>query len=203
MWQDADIVNGNLPTSLEGTQVKINGRAAFIYYVSSSQLNVLAPDDDSIGTVPVEVVTGEGRAQSSVELVSFSPGFSTYQQEGGKYAIAQDVQWNLLAKPGLLGSTPTRSARLGEIIILYGTGFGPASPRLPAATVVTEARPLANPVEVAIGGAKAGLVWAGQIGSGLYQIMVVVPDVADGDQPLVAAVGGAKSPGSTMITIQH
>lgn len=99
IWRDADIVNGALPTSLEGTQVKINGKAAFVYYASPTQVNVLAPDDDAVGAVPVEVVTDSGRAQASTVLVSFSPGFFAYQQEGGKYAIAQDGQWNLLAKP--------------------------------------------------------------------------------------------------------
>jgi len=202
-WQASDFVNGNLPTALEGTAVRINGKSAFVYYVCPTQLNVLAPDDDALGAVPVEVVTGVGRATASAELIAFSPGFFTYQQEGGRYAIAQDSQWNLLAKPGLLGSVPTRGARPGETIVLYGTGFGPANPRLPAATVVAAAQPLANTVDVTIGGSKAQVTWAGQIGSGLCQINVTVPEVDDGDQPLVARVGGASSPAATMITIQH
>ncbi|MCC7174907.1 MAG: VCBS repeat-containing protein [Bryobacterales bacterium] len=200
-WADA-IVDGNLPTSLDGVRVNVNGRPALIYYVSPTQLNVLTPDDDSLGTVPVEVINRNGRAQSSAELRRFSPGFFAYEQEGGKYVIAQDLGWNLLAKAGLLGAQPTRGARPREMIVLYGAGFGPANPHQPAAAVVPAPAPLANSVRVTIGGVEAEVVWAGQIGPGLCQIVVSVPDVAPGDQPLIAEVGGASSPESARITIQ-
>ena len=44
-WQASDIVNGALPTSLEGVSVSINGLPAYISYISPTQINVLAPDD--------------------------------------------------------------------------------------------------------------------------------------------------------------
>jgi uncharacterized protein (TIGR03437 family) len=58
-------------------------------------------------------------------------------------------------------------------------------------------------VRITIGGVEAKLVWAGQVGSGLCQVMVTVPEVTDGDQPLVAEVGGVSSPSTAMITIQR
>jgi hypothetical protein len=62
-WVDGDFVGGNrLPTSLEGVRVNINGRAAFVSYVSPGQLNVLAPDDSAVGPVTVEVINSAGQA---------------------------------------------------------------------------------------------------------------------------------------------
>jgi uncharacterized protein (TIGR03437 family) len=39
----SDLVNNTLPTSLGGVSVQINGKAAFLQYVSATQINVLAP----------------------------------------------------------------------------------------------------------------------------------------------------------------
>ena len=38
------IVNGQLPTSLDGVSVTMGGKPAYVYYISPDQLNVLAPD---------------------------------------------------------------------------------------------------------------------------------------------------------------
>jgi|GEM_PF-3232322 len=203
LWRADDFVNGNLPTSLDGVQVSINGKAALICYISPTQANVLVPDDDTLGVVAVEIVYNGLRARAFVELRAFGPGFFAYWQGGGKYAIAQDTEWNWLAKVGLLGTQGTRGARPGEIIILWGAGFGPANPRQPAATVVSEPKPLANTVRVTIGGVEAPSYWIGQTGPGLCQIMVTVPDVPDGDQPLSAEVAGVSSSGASLITIQR
>ena len=45
----SDIVNGMLPTSLGGVTVNIDQQAAFLYYVSSGQVNVLASADANRG----------------------------------------------------------------------------------------------------------------------------------------------------------
>ncbi|MGH9664795.1 MAG: hypothetical protein ACRD9L_10260, partial [Bryobacteraceae bacterium] len=54
-WRPDEIVNGALPTVLDGVSVKVNGRPAPVYYISPTQINALSPDDDSVGIVPVEV----------------------------------------------------------------------------------------------------------------------------------------------------
>ena len=205
MWATADF-GGNgrlLPSSLGNVRVNINGRAAYVYWISPAQLNVLAPDDDSTGPMQVEVINNAGRAEWNATMVRFSPGFFPYDAAGRQYVIAFSADWNYLAKPGLLTGASTRGARPGETIILYGTGFGPANPKLPSATVVTDAKPLANNVNVTIGGMTAEAVWAGQVGSGLYQIMVKVPEAPDGDQPIVAEIGSVRSPDAAKITIQR
>ena len=42
-WQASDFLNGRMPTSLDGVSVTINGENAYIYYISSTQLNILTP----------------------------------------------------------------------------------------------------------------------------------------------------------------
>jgi uncharacterized protein (TIGR03437 family) len=203
-WTTDDFADGGkrLPTSLDGVRVNINGRAAYVYYVSPSQLNVLAPDDSTTGPVLVQVTNNAGQAQFTATISGFAPGLFPYDQGGRLYVIAFAADWSYLARPGLIPGLATRAARPGEIIILYGTGFGSASPKLAPDVIVAEPRTLANKVTVTIGGATAENVWSGQVGSGLYQIMVKVPGVPSGDQPIVAEVGGIRSPGDARITIQ-
>ena len=57
MWQASDIVNGALPTLLQGVSVTVNGLPAYVDYISPTQINALAPDDATLGPVPVQVTT--------------------------------------------------------------------------------------------------------------------------------------------------
>jgi outer membrane protein assembly factor BamB len=66
---------GDFPTSLGGTSVKINGKAAFLSFVSPGQINLQAPDDAASGVVSVVVTTSSGSANSMVTLSQFSPSF--------------------------------------------------------------------------------------------------------------------------------
>lgn len=203
-WVDGDFVGGNrLPTSLEGVRVNINGRAAFVSYVSPGQLNVLAPDDSAVGPVTVEVINSAGQAQATAQMAAFAPGLFHYDQGGGTYVIALTPDWSYLAKPGLIPGVVTRAARPGETIVLYGTGFGPTNPKLAPDVMVAVARPLANALTVTIGGVPANIDWVGQVGSGLYQINLKVPAVPSGDQPIVVQVAGVRSPEAARITIQQ
>jgi uncharacterized protein (TIGR03437 family) len=79
----------------------------------------------------------------------------------------------------------------GEVIILWGTGFGPASPPVSAGKVFSGSNKLANPVTITIGGQSALVDFAGIVGAGLVQINVHVPSgLANGDAPVVATAGG-------------
>src|SRR5580658_3731008 len=68
--------NGNFTTSLGGTSVQINGKAAFLSFVSPTQINLQAPDDSATGAVPVVVTTGAGIAPATVTLMQFAPSFN-------------------------------------------------------------------------------------------------------------------------------
>ena len=91
--------------------------------------------------------------------------------------------------PGLFPATPpyllASPVQPGEVITLWGTGFGPTNPPVPAGWVFSGANPLANTVTATIGGQPAAIQFAGIVGAGLVQINVQVPPgIANGDAPV-------------------
>ena len=195
-WSSGDFVNGALPLSLDGTSVRINHRPAPIAYASAGQLNVLAPEDDTTGLVAVEVTTATGTTQMFVTLSALAPGLFTLSKTGNTaqaaalHADGRAVSANAPARPG-------------EVIMLFGTGFGATNPpRAPAQTM--DPAPLAQNYAVVIGGQTARGLFGGVVGPGLYQFNVEVPQVADGDQAVAVYVGaaGAASQGGVTLPVR-
>jgi uncharacterized protein (TIGR03437 family) len=200
-WQGSDFVNGLLPTSLGGVSVTVNGLPAYVGYISPTQVNVLAPDDATVGAVQVQVTAAQGKSNSfAAQKQQFAPAFFT---TGGSYVAAQHADYTYVGKPGLISGVTTQPAKPGETILLYGTGFGPTSPPLPSAQLVTTPAHLANSVQVTIGGVVAPVAYAGLVEAGLYQFNVTVPNVSNGDAAVVAQIGGVQTPTGVSITIQQ
>src|ERR1035441_3001671 len=131
-WQASDFVNGLLPTSLQGVSVTINGVAAYVEYISPTQINLLAPDDATAGTVQVQVTAAQQTSNSfSAPKTQFAPAFFTIG--GGAYVAAQHTDYSTVGAANLLPGMTTTPAKPGETILLYGTGFGPTNPPLPTA----------------------------------------------------------------------
>ena len=204
-WRDSDFVNGRLPTTLEGASVTINGKPAAISYVSPTQFNVQAPDDTATGNVAVVVKNGTGESTPrTVNLQAFSPAFFAFSPQQSKYAASVAPDGSYLGPPALFGADlTTRRARPGETILLFGTGFGPTNPAVPAGQLLSGAPPrLANDVRITIGGMAADVSFAGLSGVGLYQFNVVVPPaVPDGDQAVVATINGVQSPAGIFLAV--
>ena len=202
LWAGSDFVGNNLPTSLDGVSVSINGIPAYVEYISPGQINVLAPDDPTTGNVSVQVTSGGLTSQTiQVNKQQFVPAFFMLSAGAYKYIVATHGNNTLVGNstlyPGF--STP---ANPGEELVLWGTGFGPTKPPTPTGQTVTAAVPLANTVTVTIGGLPATVEFAGLTESGVDQINVVVPNgLAAGDQLVVATVNGARSQ-SAYITVQ-
>jgi uncharacterized protein (TIGR03437 family) len=200
-WQAADIVDGKLPTSLQGVSVTINGIPAYIDYISPTQINVLAPDDATMGSVQVQVTTaGQTSNAVTVQKSQFSPAFLTLD---GSHVAALHLDYSLVGPPNLLSGATSTPAKPGEIIQLYAVGFGPANPPQPTGQQVASATPLANDVQVTIGGQTATVQYAGLVQAGLYQFNVTVPAVANGDATLVATIGGIPSQKGVALTVQQ
>jgi uncharacterized protein (TIGR03437 family) len=182
---------GNFPTSLGSVNVLIDGKAAYLSYVSPTQINAQVPDDAKYGTVSVQV----GTATSTVTLAQFSPSWIPLTSTN--YAVA--------VIPGVNGSysiaSSTQRISPGQVIELYAVGFGPTTPVTPAGKLLTADALTANKVTVTIGGVSASVQYAGLILAGLYQINVVVPKVGSGDQLLQASVGGAQTPAGVYLPI--
>ncbi len=203
-WQASDIVGNVLPTTLDNVSVQINGKKAAISYVSPAQLNVQAPTDSATGTVQVQVTNASGTASGTASLQNYAPGLFTFQ---GKYAAAlHNADGVYVAPAGFFGSgTASRSAEPGEILQVYATGLGPATPAVPAGQLVAKPAPLSDlsRLSVTVGGVDATVQYAGIVLPGLYQINVVVPLLPDGDQPVLAAIGGATSQGGVSVPVRN
>ena len=99
-------------------------------------------------------------------------------------------------------------AKPGDTIILWCTGLGATTPSVTAGTLTptTQQYNVTHPPTVLIGGQGATVVGAALAPgySGLYQLVVQVPQINDGDEPIVIQSGaGANSPSGVYLTIQH
>ena len=203
-WSNA-IVDGNLPTQLPGskTTVTVNGKPAYVYYISPTQINVLAPPDTSAGNVQV-IVTNNGVSSNSstVMMQAFSPACFLWP---GSYVVATHRDFTFAVKDGEFPGTQTTPAKPGDIITLWGTGFGPLSPAAPGGKV-----PSGGPYHmttaptITIGGMPAEYV-GGALSpyAGLYQIAIKVPNLTDGDWPISIEIGGVSSPPGALLTVKQ
>jgi uncharacterized protein (TIGR03437 family) len=201
-WNNA-IVNGVLPTSLDGVSVMVGDQPAYIEYVSAMQVNALVPDVPA-GALAVTVTTPIGASQPVMAQVSaVQPAFFQW----GNYVVATRQDFSLAVKSGTFPGTTTVPAAPGDVIILWGTGFGPTSPSAPVGveTPSTTTYDTANNVTVTVGKQPATVYGAALAPgyAGLYQVAIQIPALANGDYPVVATVAGALSPSATLITVQQ
>ena len=198
--------NGNFPTSLGGTSVTVDSKLAYLWFVSSGQINFQAPDDTATGPVPVVVSTAAGTATSTVTLAQVAPSFLVLAD--GVHVTA------IVLTPGSPGNSgagydvigPTRPVKAGETLVVYGVGFGPTKTAVAAGSVYASATSTTNTVSVAIGGVavpQADVTFSGLVGAGLYQLNIVVPsNPGTGDKAIVAAVGGAQTQSGVLLSLQ-
>ena len=202
-WQAADFQGTTLPTTLDGVSVKINGKIAPIYYISPTQVNVQAPTDDKTGTVQVDVTSPYGTASSTAMLQSYAPGFYTFRNH---YIAAVHTDGTYVAPEGYFGpSVPSRPAKPGDILLIFGTGFGPTTPPVPTGQVVNGAAPLSDisQMRVCIAGTSANVLFGGIVAAGQYQFNIVVPAMSDGDQTIIADIAGTATQAGLLLPIKN
>ena len=205
----SEIINGKLPTSLDGVSVTIDGKPASMYFISPGQIDVIAPGDNNLGPVEVKVTTASGTSIPTVtQLQRYSPSFFKFGEQGGKYIAALIAlaggKVDYLGPTGLFGNKRvSRPAMPGEVILLYGTGFGPTDPPVPSGMVFSGAAKITDKITVTIGGVTAKVLFAGVTGVGLYQLNVLVPHLPDGDQKVNAIIGGLSSQDNSFIAVKN
>jgi uncharacterized protein (TIGR03437 family) len=198
-----EIVNGALPTSLDGVSVLINGKSAYVYYISPGQINVQAPDDTTTGPVNVQITNSTGTSNINVvTLGTAGPSLFTY---GDQYALGvvptSGGAYDLMGPVGRYAFN-TRPVHPGEVVELYGTGFGATNPPTPAGQIVSPPYgQTGTPIVVSIGGVSQ-TVTAFITEAGVWQMNVTIPNVGSGDQPLTATVAGMQTPDNLLISIQ-
>lgn len=200
-WRGS-VISGDLPTSLDGVSVTVDGLPAYLAYISPMQINAVAPE---VNAGPVSVIVNGGNGASTQALAVAYPAQPAFFQ-WGEYAVATHQDYSCAAKNGTF-SRSTVPAAPGEVIILWGAGFGPTSPAAPSGVTVPSGLPYqtASPVTVALGDTPV-TVFSAALAPGfaaLYQIAIQIPEsLTDGDYPVVATVSGAQSPSSVLLTVR-
>jgi uncharacterized protein (TIGR03437 family) len=213
-------VNGNWPTELACIAVEITGVRVPIFFVSPGQINVQAPTFTTGQQADVKVILNPDTAGQlvspvvNVPAIPIAPALFTYVNGNAK---ALDITKYLLDPKNLyLADTSVLasgvSAAPGDIIELYGTGFGPTNPAYDPGAFADPNAPLpfltTSPVTVTIGnitvsGADVSYAGLSFAAPGLYQVNVKVPDVPDGAQPVSVHIGNTVTQGGVTIPVKR
>ncbi len=190
-----DEVVNRLPTAIgaTGVRVLVGGIPAGLYYVSPNQVNFLVPALLAPGPSDV-VLMLDSRAGPIVPTAILAAAPALFLQETG---------WAVATRPD--GSIVSRAspARPGEVIVLYGTGFGQTAKPLSDGLVPRAAAEIERAAEarLLIGGKALERPAVFYIGvtpgfAGLYQINLKIPaDVGENPEIIIEIAGQASPPG--------
>jgi uncharacterized protein (TIGR03437 family) len=214
-----DIANNSFPTTLSCVSVQVTGPGVPqpvllpISYVQTDQINAQMPVFSGAGPVMLTVIINPGKPnelRSDVATLNafqpFAPAFFVF---GTSTSIAAEVAGTstIIASPSVVQGA--RPARPGEIVSLFGTGFGDTSPSVPSGQLDSGIANLTSPITVTIGSvtlASSDVLYAGLSPgsiSGLYQINVRVPaSTPAGDIPVTITIGGFQTQSGATIPVQ-
>ena len=206
LWASGDFQGNNAPTQLDGTSVSIGGQPAFVEFISGGQVDVQVPSNVGTGSQSLTVKTPSGTsAATTVTVNATEPGMlapPSFNIAGTQYLVAQytDPNTNLttyVLPPGAIAGVASQRAKAGETIVLYGIGFGPVNPSIPAGQIVQQTNSLLVAPQIFFGSTPATVQFAGLASGnvGLYQFNVAVPAITPSDKvPVTFTLGGV--PGS-------
>jgi uncharacterized protein (TIGR03437 family) len=123
-----------LPTTLDGVQVLVNGKAAPLYNVFPGQIDFEIPIDAATGDGTVQVVrNGQAGNLIYVNINARVPRFILFD---GVYGI-------ITTPAGALTGIPSNPVKVGDTVVIYAIGLGPTSPSVPSGTA-SPSNPLAE-----------------------------------------------------------
>ena len=206
-WDGLIDAQGNFPTAIDGVRVTIDGLPAFINFISANQINVQAPALTRTGMVPVVVTTPGGTSETVMaNVVREAPGLFLFTQSPVRYpAVVRATDGRFIAPTGLFPGVTTEPAKPGDILLLFGTGFGPTTPAVVPGRVFSGAAPLADlsALQVRIGGMSVVPSFAGLSGSGLYQFNVTVPNLPDGNHRIEMLINGQQIQADVQLAVRR
>ncbi len=187
-----------LPTQVGGVQVLFDGVAAPLVYASNGQINGVVPFEVAGKTQTTVVVSYNGASTAvSIPVHDSVPSIFTANASGvGQGAVInQDNTVNSASHP----------AHPGDIIAIYGTGFGQTNPAgtdgLRSTSVF--AKPLLS-VSAQVAGASARVHYAGAAPgfvAGFMQVNVGIPCTVKAGPSVPIAVQAGNNASQTGVTI--
>ncbi|MBC8035865.1 MAG: hypothetical protein H7X89_01415, partial [Rhizobiales bacterium] len=188
-----------LTASVGGTSIKVTVAGttvdALMIYSLAGQVAAVMPSNTPVGTGTLTVTyNGQTSATAAVRVVRSAFGTFSVNQAGSGPGIVQNVNSESDRPVNAL----TKSARPGQVMILWGTGLGPVTGNEAGGPVVGD---LGGNVEVYVGGKLANVTYKGRSGccAGIDQIVFTVPADVDGCYvPVVVKTGDLVSNFTTM-----
>jgi uncharacterized protein (TIGR03437 family) len=160
-----------LPTTagLAGTSitVTVNGTTvtAPMIYSYQSQVAAILPSTTPVGAGTLTLTFNGASGSIPITVVASNFGISTVNQSGGGPGVITNPDYSLV--------TNAKSAKAGDVLIIWGTGLGPTSGSDAVIPVETD---LGTPIQVFVGGVQANVLYRGRSSSpGLDQINITVP----------------------------
>jgi uncharacterized protein (TIGR03437 family) len=208
----SDLAGGQLPPDLACAAVEIGGKRAPIFYTQIDQINLQAPNLPAGSTTAIVVLNpgapNELRSDpASVLVQALSPALFTFtgttsvkgrNASNGNQVLADpaDVPGGVFARPG-------------DIVTLYGTGFGFTNPVYQPGEFALGPAFLQQPVTVTIGAntlANEDVLYAGLSpdAPGLYQFNLRVPlSTPDGAAPVSIRIGAVQTQTGVTIPVKR
>jgi uncharacterized protein (TIGR03437 family) len=217
-----DLENNNttFPTVLACVAIELTGPGIAqpvrlpIAYVQLDQINAQAPEFIGAGPVNLTVILNPDKPnqlKSDVATLNsqqtFGPAFFVVATST---TIAAQIAGTSVpvADPAVVAGG--RPAKPGELVTLYGTGFGDTNPAVPTGALATGAATLTNSITVKIGATTLSpqdVLYAGTSpGSlgGLYQFNVRVPEsTPNGETPVTISIGGFDTQAGVTIPVHQ
>jgi uncharacterized protein (TIGR03437 family) len=211
LWTSDDFSGIKAPTALDFTSAYIGGQAAFVDYISPNQVNVQVPSTVSLGPQPLVLSTATGIAGPfTVTVNTVQPGLLAppkFSVNGKQYVVAQFSDGTFVLPVNAIPGVPSRPARAGEVITIYGVGFGTVTPTIPAGQIVQSGNALTGSLQFLFGQTPAALplpyagLAPGTVGE--YQFNVTVPAVPAGDLvPLTFTLNGTTATQTLYTAVQ-
>lgn len=116
--------------------------------------------------------------------------------------------YDVLGPTGTSLGYPTVAARSGDQVVLFGVGFGPTFPGVPAGSTFSGAWPTTNSARILVGGVTSPAVvlepsFSGLSSAGLYQVNIRIPaGLGSGELPINAIIRGAQAQTGVVIALQ-
>ena len=205
-WQESDLHDDRLPLGLDGIEVLVNDLPIPLSFVGPGQINALMPGKYGEGLVRLRIRTPFGEsAQYLVPVGLFVPGLFYNEREGMKLAAARHADGAAVGPLEIVdGVVISRPAEVGEVVEVYGTGFGPTNPPVDddvlfqgAATLIDEL-----PASVTIGGKATAIEFIGKSATGLCQMNVKVPALPPGNHTIILKVATVSSQADVRIPVE-
>jgi uncharacterized protein (TIGR03437 family) len=177
-------VNVPLVRTFNGTDLRIGGLDAPLFYVSGGQLTAQIPAELAANRQysVIGIVNGQLTLPDTIDLNPVSPGIAVLADGS---LIAQHGDFSLV--------TSQNPAHRGEELVMYLVGMGATNPAVGSGQPAPGAEPLARPLAaptVTIDNLPAQVAFAGMTpgGVGLFQINFIVPAAARTGVPLNVVV---------------